>query len=142
MKSFPSEKGPYLYLESSMQVLRGAPLWGIFIGLVCLFFLGSFFTGGVDLKAKIRQWRDVIPHFLGLWLPLISSFVLLYLFVLVGLMDRYALYPATTKDPETLNPRWPAVILFLVSLVIFLWLGRLLVRRQAGKLPAPEPGAI
>ncbi len=73
MTSFPSESGPYLYLESSRQVLRGAPLWGIFIGFVALFFLGSVFAGGADLKAKIRQWRYVLPHFLGLWLPLIAS---------------------------------------------------------------------
>jgi hypothetical protein len=142
MTSFPSESGPYLYFESSRQVLRGAPLWGILIGFVALFFVGSVFAGGSDLKAKTSQWRNVLPHFLGLWLPLVASIVLLYLFVDVGLMDKYALYPATTKDPETLNPHWPAVILFLLGLVVFLWLGRWLTRRLAGDLPAPQPSAI
>ncbi len=142
MTSFPRESGPYLYFESGRQVLRGVPLWGIFIGLTALFFLGSFFAGGTDLKAKISLWRNVLPHFFGLWLPLVASIALLYLFVLVGLMDKYALYPATTKDPETLNPHWPAVILFLLGLVVFIWLGRLLTRRLTGELPAPQPGAI
>ncbi|MGE5225160.1 MAG: M28 family peptidase [Omnitrophica WOR_2 bacterium] len=142
MTSFPSESGPYLYFENSRQVLRGAPLWSIFIGLVALFFLGAIFAGGVDLKDKISQWRSVMPHFLGLWLPLVASISLLYLFVAVGLMDKYALYPATTKDPETLNPHWPAVILFLAGLVVFLWLGRQIARSLGKKLPAPQPGAI
>lgn len=142
MTSFPSESGPYLYFESSRLVLRGAPLWSIFIGLVALFFLGAIFAGGAGLKDKINQWRSVIPHFLGLWLPLVASITLLYLFVAVGLMDKYALYPATTKDPETLSPHWPAVILFLAGLVVFYWLGRRLARSLGEKLPAPQPGAI
>jgi hypothetical protein len=142
MRSFPSETGPYLYFEFSHKVLRGAPLWGIFIGFTALFFLGSFFAGGTDLKTKLSQWRNVLPHFLGLWLPLVASNVLLYLFVQIGLMDKYALYPATTKDPETLNPHWPAVILFLISLAVFFWLGRLLARRLTRGPAAPQAGEI
>lgn len=142
MKTFPNESGPYLYLEASRQVLRGAPLWGIFIGLIGLFFLGSVLVGGKNIREKVSQWRNVLPHFLGLWLPLIASILLLYLFVAVGLMDKYALYPATSKDPETLNPHWPAVILYLVGLLAFLALGRWLTGRFAGDLPAPGSAAI
>ncbi len=142
MTSFPQESGPYLYFESNRQVLRGLPLWAIFAGFVALFFLGSVFAGGANLEAKISQWQRVLPHFLGLWLPLVASIALLYLFVKIGLMDQYALYPAAVKDPETLNPHWPAVILFLLGLAIFLWLGRWLTRRLVARLPAPQPGSI
>ncbi len=142
MKEFPNESGPYLYLASSNQILRGWPLWSIFIGLVALFFLGSAFAGGTNLRSKVGQWRNVLPHFLGLWLPLVASIVLLYVFVQVGLMDKYTLYAATTKDPETLHPHWPAVILFVLGLIVFFWVGRRLVRRYAGHIQAPEAGVI
>src|SRR5512135_1532111 len=81
MRTFPDESGPHLYFESSQQVLRGVPLWGIFIGFVLLFFMGSAFAGGTNFKTKLRQWWNVLPHFLGLWLPLVAAFALLYLFV-------------------------------------------------------------
>jgi len=142
MDSYPQESGPYVYFESSQQVLRGAPLWLLFTGWVALFFLGSFFIGGRDIRNKVQGWRKALPHFLGLWLPLVASILMLYLFVAVGLMDQYELYPATTKDPETLNPHWPAVILFLLSFSVFLALGRRLVRRFAGETPAPDFKAV
>jgi hypothetical protein len=142
MKTFPKESGPYLYFPSSDQVLRGLPLWAMFVGLVALFFLGSYLNGSRSLGEKLPGWREAVPHFLGLWLPLVGAILLLYLFVAVGLMDKYELYPATTKDPATLNPRWPAVILFLLGTGIFLALGRWLVRLYAGSRPAPTAGSI
>ena len=142
MKSFPRESGPYLYFENSHQVLRGIPLYSIFIGLVALFFLGGFFIGGTHLKQKLVSWKGVLPHFLSLWLPLVASVVMLYLFVGVGLMDQYELYPATTKDPETLNPHWPAVILFLVGMALFLTLSRRMMRRLGTYPSAPAHGMI
>lgn len=142
MESTPSETGPYLYFENSRQVLRGPALWGLMIGFVLLFFLGSYFIGGRELKEKLRGWKDALPHFLGLWLPLSASILLLYLFVAVGLMDQYELYPATTRAPETLNPRWPAVILFLTGIGVFMFLGRRLVRRSAVYPPTPVGGMI
>lgn len=80
-------------------------------------------------------WVPVLPHFLGLWLPLVAAVALLYSFVAVGLMQYYEEYPATTKDPELLNPRWPAIILFLMGLGLFLYLGRRLAGRVAGEPP-------
>lgn len=41
MQTFPQESGPYLYFDGSSQVLRGLPLWLIFISFVALFFVGS-----------------------------------------------------------------------------------------------------
>ena len=70
------------------------------------------------------------------------SVLLLYLFVAVGLMDKYELYPATTKDPETLNPHWSAVLLFLIGMGVFLFLGRWLVKRSAAYPPTPAGGMI
>jgi hypothetical protein len=142
MQTFPQESGPYLYFDGSGQVLRGLPLWLFFIGFVGLFFLGTFLVGRTAFSQKFRMWRTALPHFLGLWLPLLASIVLLYVLVAVRLMDAYARYPATTKDPLLLNPRWPAVIIFLLGLILFLALGRWAVRRFAGDQPAPPFSAI
>lgn len=142
METYPQESGPYLYFESSQQVLRGLPLWLFFIGFVGLFFLGTFMVGRTTFPQKIRMWRTALPHFLGLWLPLLASIVLLYILVEVRLMDAFARYPATTKDPLLLNPRWPAVILFLLGLALFLAIGRWAVRRLAGDQPIPPFSAI
>jgi hypothetical protein len=142
MKGFPKESGPYLSFASRDQVLRGLPLWAIFTGLTAVFFLSSYFIGGRPLREKLAAWRDALPHFLGLWLPLVAAILLLYLMVAVGLMDRYELYPAAPKHPATLNPRWPAVILFLLGIGVFMALGRRLVRFYAGDRLAPTPGGI
>ena len=126
MESFPQESGEYIYFDGSGRTVRGAPLWIVFIGFVSLFFFGSLRAGKPD------GWRNAAPHFLGLWLPLLASILLLYGFVEVGLMHKYHAYPATTKDPDLLNPRWLTIILFLVGLSLFLYLGRRFVRQYAG----------
>jgi hypothetical protein len=133
MDSFPQESGSYLYLDDSGQTVLSAPLWAIFIGFVSLFFIASLRAG------KPGGWFDALPHFLGLWLPLLGSVILLYGFVAVGLMNKYHAYPATTKDPDLLNPRWLTIILFLVGLSLFLYLGRRFVRQYAGDATQPRP---
>ena len=130
MESFPETTGPYLYFDEDGQILRGLPLWLAFIAFTGLFFLGSYSIGR---HARIENfWQEALPHFLGLWLPLLASIVLLYLFVAVGLMDAFASYPATTKDPYLLNPRLSAILLFLVGLFILIFLGRRTSRRYVG----------
>jgi len=135
METFPAESGPYLYFDEDQQVLRGVPLYLIFIAFVGLFFMGSYFIGTRTIQKKRIGWREALPNYLGLWLPLVASILLLYLFVEVGIMDKYHLYPATTKDPAMLNPRWSAVILFLLGLGLFFWIARRLVRKYAGAVP-------
>lgn len=136
MSEYPSETGPYIYFAESGQVLRGLPLQAIFVGFVALFFLGS-------LRAFTRRneapgvWMSVWPHFLALWLPLVASVISLYLFVAVGLMDKYHLYPATAKDEPLFQPKWPAVILYLVILGASLLIGRVLARRVTRATPSP-----
>ena len=130
MDEFPREMGPYIYFEDSNQTLGGWPLWAIFVGFVALFFIASLIT------LPKRSWREAFEsrkrsaaHFLSLWLPLLASIVLTYGLVAAGIMDEYAAYPATSKDAHIYNPRWLAVIIFLVGLAAFLWLGRWLASR-------------
>jgi hypothetical protein len=138
MDSFPQDSGPYLYFEGSQQILSGLPLWLIFVGFVTLFFVGSYFIGRDSLAEKGKQWLGALPHFIGLWLPLIASILLLYLLVEVRLIDEFTSYPGTTKDFSQLNPRWPAVIVLLIGIGVFLFIGRWLTRRFAGDSTVPE----
>lgn len=142
MENFPQESGPYIYFDNTAQVLRGRPLWAIFAGFVGLFFLGSIYVGRSPLPEKLSHWRNALPHFLGLWMPLLASIILLYGFVAVGLMNSYHAYPATTKDPDLLHPRWLAIILYLIGLSLFLYLGRYFIRRHAGGWTSPHHAAI
>jgi hypothetical protein len=139
MKEFPQESGPYLYFDGSHQVLRGTPLWLIFIVFVACLFAGSYFIGGRFSVKKLAAWGNALPHFPGLWLPLMASLSLLPLFVEIGIMDKYHIYPATAKDEPLFESGWPAVILFLVGLVVFLIIGRKLAGRFSRRLAAPTP---
>jgi hypothetical protein len=131
MQGFPQESGPYLYFDSSQIVLRGAPLWLVFIAFAGLFFVSSYTIAKAPLREKVESWRAVLPHFLSLWLPLLATLLLLYLMVSLRLMDEYHLYPATSKDPLLYNPRWPAVILFFLGLGAFFFVSRRMLRRVA-----------
>jgi hypothetical protein len=142
MDIFPEKTGPYLYFEGSDQTLSGWPLYLIFFGFVSLFFVGSYFNSRDSLAEKSKQWVRAIPHFLGLWLPLVASLLLLYIFVQVRLMDEYLEYPATTKDPAMLSPRWWPIVLFLLSMALFFYIGRWLVDRYSADKQAPEFGEI
>lgn len=134
MERFPAVGGPYLYFDEGGQVLRGAPLWAIFLAFIAVFLIASLLIGRRSAAGLPRGWRLALPHFLGLWLPLVASIVLLYGLVAAGLMDNYHLYPATSKDPLLYHPRWPAVITFAVGLAVFLLAGRRLAAR-AGAAP-------
>ena len=142
MDNFPEQSGSYLYFEGSQQILNGWPLYLIFIGFVALFFAGSYFISRDSLAEKGEQWLRALPHFIGLWLPLIASVLLLYFLVEVRLMDKFTSYPGTTKDYTQLNPRWPAVIILLIATGVFFIIGRWLVRRFFGDRQAPKFGYI
>jgi len=142
MQSFPQESGPYLYLEGSNQVLRGWPLWLIFIGFSALFFLGSFLTARAPLREKVKSWKAVLPHFISLWLPLVAFVILLYLFVESGLLLKFELYPATTKDPYLTQPNWLVFALALAGLAALLLAGHWIARRLAKAGQAPPFGTI
>ena len=137
LQAFPQEAGPYLYFEDTNLVLRGLPLWAIFAGFVGLFFFGAVLAARRVPAMAGAGWRAAAAHWLGLWLPVVGSGVLLYAFVAIGLMDRYAVYPATTKDEPLYEPHWPAVILWLLALPVLFWLGR----RAAAWLRGSAPNA-
>jgi len=141
MDSFPESSGPYLYFDDARQVFSGLPLYLIFIGFVSIFFVGSYFTHRESLREKFSGWLNALPHFLGLWLPLVAAILLLYLFVAVGIMQEFTSYPGTTKDLSQLNPNWLAVALFILGLIVFFIIGRWFVRRYAGGT-TPEFGTI
>jgi hypothetical protein len=142
MTEFPDESGPYLYFDDSRRTWRGLPLWIGFIAIVGLFLGGSYLSGGKLDGAKLRAWRDALPHFLGLWLPLLASIGLLYLFVAVGLMDTYHRYPAAAKDPALYQPRWPAVFLYLAGLTFFLVVGHKSAGHFGNQQADPAPGQL
>ena len=142
METFPESTGPYLYFEGNEEVLTGWPLYLIFIGFVTLFFIGSYFIQRESLAAKARNWLGAMPHFLGLWLPLVAGILLLYLLVAVGVMQDFTSYPGTTKDVTQLNPSWLAITLFLAGLALFFALGRWLVQRLVRDREAPGFGSI
>ncbi len=142
MESFPQESGPYMYFDNSEQVLRGLSLYLIFIGFVALFFIGSIFAGRVPIGKKVKTWPRAFVHYLGLWLPLVASILLLYLFVEIGVLVKYHVYPATTKDPAMLNPDWLAIGLFILGLALFLFAGRKLAAVYLRKKDPVEFGAI
>jgi hypothetical protein len=142
MTEFPDESGPYLYFDDSRRTWRGLPLWIGFIAIVGLFLGGSYLSGGKLDGAKLRAWRDALPHFLGLWLPLLASISLLYLFVAVGLMDTYHRYPAAAKDPALYQPRWPAVFLYLAGLTFFLVVGHKSAGHFGNQQADPAPGQL
>ena len=138
MESFPAESGPYLYHNESQKVFTGFPLWLIFLSFPTLFFLISFQLGGKSFSGLINQWKVPVIHFISLWIPLISSILMTYIFVAVGLMDKYHLYPATSKDPAIYSPKWTAVILWIVGLGVLFWIGRKIAAHfllQSQKLP-------
>ncbi|MBW8011392.1 MAG: Zn-dependent exopeptidase M28 [Chloroflexi bacterium] len=142
METFPDESSPYLYFESSGTVLKGLPLWLLFITFTSIFFAGAYFKGGKFSAEKFATWRKALPHFLGIWLPLVASLMLTYLLVFVGLMDEYHLYPGTAKNAVIFEPRWPAFIIFLVGTGLFLYLGRRITRRYSVQLVEVTPAQI
>jgi hypothetical protein len=142
MDTFPENTGPYLYFDGSKQLFTGWPLYLVFTGFVSLFFVGSYAINRGSLGQKFDGWVKALPHFLGLWLPLVASILLLYLMVAAGIMQEFTSYPGTTKDTTQLNPSWLAIIIFLVGAAVFFVLGRWLVSRLAAGLETPRFGSI
>ena len=124
MENHPRQPGAYLYFSAEDKLLRGAPLAAIFSLLPAVFLAASLFSGPLSFDQKLKAWRSALIYFLTLWLPLVGGVLLLYLLVRLGVMLEFPLYPATTKDPAIMNPRWPALGLFLVGLGLFFALGR------------------
>jgi hypothetical protein len=106
---------------------------------VVLFFLAAALAWRRVPAEAAAGWRAAAAHWLGLWLPLVAAVVLLYVFVLVGLMDEYAVWPGTAKDEPLFEPRWPAVILWLAALPVLFWAGRRVAARLRSSSPSATP---
>jgi hypothetical protein len=137
MQAFPQESGPYVYLVNKDSVLRGLPLYLIFIGFTALFFMVSVKNGGRSLRELKAGWVKALPNFLSLWLPLIASVLLLYVFVKIGVIEDFELYPSTTKEPYLLDPKGNVIALFLAGTAVFFFISRWLMKRGNTK-SAPE----
>ncbi len=142
MEGHPRQPGSYLYFSESESVLRGAPLWAIFSILPAIFLVASLAAGHISMDQKLKVWRSALIYFLSLWLPLVGGILLLYLFVQVGLLHEFHLYPATTKDPAILNPRWLTLGIFLLGLGLFFALGRAGWRMVRQLLPHLNPISV
>lgn len=128
-EAFPVERGPYLYFEGGIGVLRGLPLFLILLALVAPFAAAGWRAGGGRWADVRRAWRGALPHWLSLWVPWVGSILLLYGMVEAGLLDRYDLYFATPKDPALTSPRGPAIASYVVGLALLFRVSR----RGAGR---------
>ncbi len=135
MEQFPQESGPYLYFPESNGVLRGLGLWLVLIVFVVLFLAGSLWVGKRPFTQTTDGWLTALPHLIGLWLPWMMSVLLVYLMVEVGLMEKFAKYPAVARDPILFHPYWTAVSIYLLGLILFFWLGRKLTVRLQQDTP-------
>ncbi len=124
MNFFPNESGPYLFFMQTGKVLHGFPLWLIFGSIVGAFFLVAFLLGRKNNHYLFKNRKEPLIHFFSLWIPLVGSVLTTYIFVAVGLMDKYHLYPATSKDAAIYTPKWIAVILWFSVLGFLFIAGR------------------
>ncbi|MGH2625268.1 MAG: M28 family peptidase [Anaerolineales bacterium] len=131
-EDFPGERGPYLYFEAAGVTLRGLPLSLLLLLVAAPFAAVSWRTAGEGWGRLHEAWRRALPHWLSLWAPWVGSILLLRALVEAGLLDRYALYFATPKDPALTSPRWPAIGLYLAGLGFLFWA----CRRGAGRAHA------
>lgn len=128
---FPGENIPYLFFLDDNTIIQGMYLKLILIGLVFLFFIATRIQLNKIRDFSVRMWKGAVISFLSIWIPLLMGILELYLFVKIGLMDEYHLYPATSKDPEIYSPKWIAVILFLFTVGILFWLGNRWIKKRS-----------
>jgi hypothetical protein len=141
-REFPRAHAPYLYFEASASVLQGLPLHAMLFLAVALFAASALLIDRRPLRDKAKGWAAALPHYLGLWLPLVVAVGLLYVFVEVGLLERYAYYFATSKHPAWMHPRWLAIGVWLVALGGLFAVGRRLAARFTPAVGTPPHRTI
>ena len=137
MEEFPATFAPYLAYDGGLRLVPPIVFYLIGLVLAGLFFLVSYLSGYRLEGGYLRAFVGGLPHFLSLWLPFIASILLLYFFVLLGLLTEFDTFPATPKDPELMNPRWFIFIIWLIALWELLQIGRLLEVRYLLHRPRP-----
>jgi hypothetical protein len=88
------------------------------------FFLAAFLTGRRLPGGILDALREGLAHYLALWLPIVASLFVLYLFVAVDSFSNIDLFPANPEELAAFSPRWLSVILYLLALAELLNLGR------------------
>ncbi len=120
----PTQRAPYLYFaEGGQQLPPGFIILALAI-LVLLFLLASYFVGRKVEGGYLQGIVASLPHFLALWLPLLVSLLILYLFVAIGLIDDYDVYPATFNDPAIQRPQIMILLLWAIALGELFQIGR------------------
>lgn len=131
-----ANRAPYLYYAESEQQLRPGFILLVLIALVLIFFVVSYYIGSKEQGGYLAGIVAALPHFLGLWLPLLASLLVLYLFVAIGLVEDYDVYPATFNDPVISQPKYIVLLLWIIALWEFFQLGRRAIDLYMQQRPA------
>jgi len=142
MVEFPDNFAPYLAFDDGQKLVPPYVFYLLALALAGLFFLASYLSGRQLESGYLGAVLTSLPHFLSLWLPFIASILLLYFFVIIGLLDEFDTYPATPKDAELMNPRWFIIIIWSIALWEFLQIGRRLGAAYVEHRPRPVFGQI
>jgi len=130
LNRLPKGELPYIYNSGNSEILESWPLRLILLGVVLPFFGLAWIRFRQIPVSRSGLLKNAGYSFFAVWIPIIAGILELGLFVKIGLMDEYHLYPATSKDPAIYSPRWVAIILFLMTIALLYRAGNRLCSKQ------------
>jgi len=120
--------GPFLLLDKKGTHISGVLLYAIFFSVAFAYFVGSLRLGS-RFRGGVTGHKGAILHFAFVWASVSLGFLSLRLMVDVGIIEEYALYPATSKDQALSNPDYLVIALFLALSILAFFGVRNLWRR-------------